>query len=29
MCPRGVLKLENTWDRPGDKERQKLSVVDF
>ena len=29
MCPRGVLKLENQWERQEDKERQKLSVVDF
>jgi formate hydrogenlyase subunit 6/NADH:ubiquinone oxidoreductase subunit I len=29
MCPRGVLRLENTWDRLEDKERQRLKVVDF
>jgi hypothetical protein len=29
MCPRGVLKLENKWDEPSDKARQKLAVVDF
>ena len=29
MCPRGVLKLENDWKRPGDKARQQLNVVDF
>lgn len=29
MCPRGVLKLESSWRRADDKERQRLSVVDF
>ncbi|MEM7138322.1 MAG: 4Fe-4S binding protein [Myxococcota bacterium] len=29
MCPRGVLKLENAWDVADDKDRQKLSVVNF
>jgi NAD-dependent dihydropyrimidine dehydrogenase PreA subunit len=29
MCPRGVLKLENDWQRSGDKARQQLDVVDF
>ena len=29
VCPRGVLKLENHWERPSDKQRQGLSTVDF
>jgi hypothetical protein len=29
MCPRGVLKLESSWRRADDKERQKLTVIDF
>jgi polyferredoxin len=29
MCPRGVLKLENRWERSDDKRRQHLSVIDF
>lgn len=29
MCPRGVLKLESSWRHSDDKERQRLSVVDF
>lgn len=29
MCPRGVLKLENRWPLADDKQRQRLSIVDF
>lgn len=29
MCPRGVLKLESSWRRADDKERQQLDVIDF
>ena len=29
VCPRGVLKLENAWDRAEDARRQGISIADY
>lgn len=29
VCPRGVLRLENRWNRQADKDKQYLVVLDF